>query len=1279
MKLNTIFSLIILIVKLIIIKCYTFDSSIDNLLYVTNTSTLYAISSSHLHQLHWSTTNETLLLLHRRVQLHSSLDNTENGVSVFLYEQSRNLLIICSRSLIGRCILYDANDISRIYILDSTIETNYLGCLSGCYTFLSSTIIRSAFIGNRHDRNGNIINSQIELKKDLFQYNINYQFQSTRLCQASIAMRMTYEEVPLINCQNNSSIITGAFHSFENFDYLYIIYDNTICIYTMNEIKHAFKASKIQCQLGLGYRLAYIVDSDETRSMCEKTIEENLTEIDECTWQPHRTNTYMDGIVGAVGEKFYQTMKTNVTIRFIFTQDNIVIIGTSQRHVLKFIRYNQTTLYFLHESIYHNEPFNSQYIVDNEHESLIFAIGTELHRYAYNSCSLYDTCQSCIGSRRYDNKPCIWFDGKCSLSSNLLVNDRGCPPLIDQIQPINASVNLEQITLTITGSFQGIQAHLIKILVKFSLPNQNEFFCTIQTIQNGSLTCNLTIPKQAVEGVISVNIKPKRILSIGDTDISGSIEYPEKFHVYIPKPILVPDHGPAVGGTKIRIQNLNLNSTIKIFLGNAECHISKYDYSINEIECINQACVNDKEQLELNIQVNNHSWQLEKTYFQCRANPIILDWFPKKSIISGGIKLIVSGQNLNVVQKPIMKFVYNTSIVKFISSCESVTTSQMVCLSPIIDRNLNITPSFDLNVLFIMDNLKIIPNDDILIIANDPIYYPFVNSIQEINSTNIVRFEGSDLAATHAIDQIDIRIDNFSNTCIPFNFTNTQLLCVLSKFIVKNIKNSQANVEIRVGSNLTFSIGKIFFQNQNQSLASSFIPYVSLQFGSWAVLLLLIIFSITILTILFALIILTRRRFYHASEQFPKETKPPQHYQTIWYEVGKNRQINRKNLNIYEKVGQGCFGDVYRGELRQHKNKIIEVAIKVLRDHNVSSMREFLFEANRMKDFSHANVLSLIGVSWDPSLKAMVLLPYMKNGDLRSYLLNENNRPTVRQLITWAIQIADGMEYLASLKFVHRDLATRNCMLDEQLTCRISDFGLSRDVIDRDYYIVPTTTTTTKENDGTALQITPRRLPIRWLSPESIESSKYTIQSDVWSFGVLLWELMSRGKTPYPGIDNADIYTYVKHGYRLQQPTYCPQLLYKSVMVVCWHADPTKRPSFTQLAHDIRHVLHQLELEQQRKQSSSVDDDDDDTTIIQRYPIDRKIKHLSSTSLSSTSSIGGQYITTPHRQSENVQLLIDRQEDNDDAYTITINESADVFSTTRLLPEYTETSIVEDA
>jgi hypothetical protein len=370
----------IFLLKFSIINCYSFQSSIDNLLYIQNTSTLFAISSSHLYQLHWSTTNQTLLLLHRRVQLHSSIDNTEYGVSVFVYDQIKQLLIICARSSIGHCILYDANDISRIYLLDSNLETNYLGCSSGCYTFISSNIIRSALNGNRLERNGNIINSQIALGKDLLSYNIKYQLESSdntlitsltflperlikkpnyeyiygfdyeeytyyilkssriaRLCQSSIAMRVTYDEIPLIDCYNgtNSSIITGAFHIFENENNLFIIFENIICLYTMNDILNAFKLSKSQCQSGHGYRLDQIVDSIEINPACEKTLEQNLTDINQCTWQPYRTNTYIDGLIGANGEMIYETKTKAVTISFIFAQNDIVIMSTSERKVLK--------------------------------------------------------------------------------------------------------------------------------------------------------------------------------------------------------------------------------------------------------------------------------------------------------------------------------------------------------------------------------------------------------------------------------------------------------------------------------------------------------------------------------------------------------------------------------------------------------------------------------------------------------------------------------------------------------------------------------------------------------------------------------------------------------------------------------------------------------------------------------------------------------------------------------------------------------------------------------
>ena len=176
---------------------------------------------------------------------------------------------------------------------------------------------------------------------------------------------------------------------------------------------------------------------------------------------------------------------------------------------------------------------------------------------------------------------------------------------------------------------------------------------------------------------------------------------------------------------------------------------------------------------------------------------------------------------------------------------------------------------------------------------------------------------------------------------------------------------------------------------------------------------------------------------------------------------------------------------------------------------------------------------------------------------------------------------------------------------------------------------------------------------------------------------------MSRGKTPYPGIDNADIFTYVKNGYRLPQPTYCPPLLYKSAMALCWHADAYQRPTFSELAKEIRHILHQLEVAQEQQkintnpQQSLSTDEDDSTVVMERNLTDRKIKRLSTASISSSESTSGQYITTPHRQSENSQLLFDRNGD-EDAYAVAINSSVEFFSTTRLLPKYTETSINDE-
>ncbi|XP_068424815.1 tyrosine-protein kinase Mer [Clinocottus analis] len=280
--------------------------------------------------------------------------------------------------------------------------------------------------------------------------------------------------------------------------------------------------------------------------------------------------------------------------------------------------------------------------------------------------------------------------------------------------------------------------------------------------------------------------------------------------------------------------------------------------------------------------------------------------------------------------------------------------------------------------------------------------------------------------------------------------------------------------------------------------------------------------------------------------------------------------VMRNLLSIGKILGEGEFGSVIEGRLQRPDGTSEKVAVKTMKVDSFSQreIEEFLNEAVCMKDFDHLNVIKLLGVCLEVGAghfpKPMVILPFMKYGDLHSFLLRSRLEESpvflpTQTLLKFMVDIALGMEYLSGRNFLHRDLAARNCMLRDDMTVCVADFGLSKKIYSGDYY-----------RQGRIA-----KMPVKWIAVESLADRVFTVKSDVWAFGVTMWEISTRGMTPYPGIQNHEIYDYLLEGQRLKQPGDCLDELYE-LMYSCWRADPLDRPFFPQLREMLEKLTEKL-------------------------------------------------------------------------------------------------------
>uniref|UniRef100_A0A8C3TWC3 Fibroblast growth factor receptor n=1 Tax=Catharus ustulatus TaxID=91951 RepID=A0A8C3TWC3_CATUS len=287
-------------------------------------------------------------------------------------------------------------------------------------------------------------------------------------------------------------------------------------------------------------------------------------------------------------------------------------------------------------------------------------------------------------------------------------------------------------------------------------------------------------------------------------------------------------------------------------------------------------------------------------------------------------------------------------------------------------------------------------------------------------------------------------------------------------------------------------------------------------------------------------------------------------------------EFPRDKLVLGKPLGEGCFGQVVRAEAygidRDRPDRAVTVAVKMLKDNATDKdLADLISEMEMMKLMDkHKNIINLLGVCTQDG-PLYVIVEFAAKGNLREYL-RARRPPTpdyafdvmampeeqlsFKDLVSCVYQVARGMEYLESKRCIHRDLAARNVLVTAESVMKIADFGLARDVHDIDYY--------KKTSNG--------RLPVKWMAPEALFDRVYTHQSDVWSFGILMWEIFTLGGSPYPGIPVEELFKLLKEGHRMDRPSNCTHELYM-LMRECWHAVPSQRPTFKQLVEGLDKIL----------------------------------------------------------------------------------------------------------
>lgn len=657
---------------------------------------------------------------------------------------------------------------------------------------------------------------------------------------------------------------------------------------------------------------------------------------------------------------------------------------------------------------------------------------------------------------------------------------------------------------------------------------------------------------------------------------------------------LSPKRGPQSGGTTLTIsgEEMNTGTMTTVDIEGSPCRVTMRNFSA--LECVTSQQSANQNEVDVEVNFGNLRKVIPEKFTYVK-DPEITMIEPKKTILSGGTTITAMGNQMQYIQNP--EFFVDLGNKKITARCAlQQLTFWLVCQTPQLDfpgENITITSPKEVQYGFRLDGVMTFLN-----ISKDigPMEYFPDPQIEELppKGDNAKKYaEGEVLVIKGGFATLNSVLKDMSVTvggssCPITSLTESALQCTPPETPKTVDGSGYSTVKVQIG-NMNVDAGYMrYYENDDGEKPIA----IGIILG--------VVIPIVAIIILLAYCVIRRHR----------KNKPNQDYiPDVWKETDVERGeeeialnhvsvkadmngsipddkdtgpyieeilskvedegvcqnireflIHRRRLDIGDLLGKGNFGVTYKATYSKSDDENpTDVACKTLQGNQTGtdSIAQFLQTIAGYRDLQHPSVAPITGGCITVSDDPIVVNPYTQNGDLKSYVRDSNRNLTVLELLEMAVQVAEAMAYLESVHVVHSNLAARNCLVTEQKKVLVSEYGLTKDLFDPEQYLV---------EDGRTKNL------VKWMAPEVTESLEFNTQSDVWSYGVLLWELLTRGVTPYPDVSNSDLPGYLETGNRMKKPRQCPENIYE-LMLRCWSQDPSARPTFQQIGEEIQSFI----------------------------------------------------------------------------------------------------------